>query len=532
MRSLLPGAPYTSPLSALMLLILAASLLASLLAWGKPKRGWLLLAGRLAAGLAVVLAGSVAAQYVFGIGLPIEKWLYWKLVSANSSQFAGRPSVQTTTAILFIGLALLAATTSYRRSIQISQALVAVGALIPWLAFLGYFSQSTSLYSTAKSSEIGISPITAACLLCLCLGIVAARPRRGLARLLRSSSTGGMALRLLLPVMLLGPLAFGWAVAYISREAILDQSTGFAIAGGATSVVLAGLAIWLSQVLDDRDAERRATEAQLQSFNASLESRVEEITGELRLHQQELEQANRELLRRATDLARSNEELEQFAYIASHDLQSPLRSISGFLQLLQSTYYETLDDIAQGWIERAVEGTTRMQSMILDVLSYSRIDSRSHPATPFDLNDVFDEVAEMLQGMIEEAGAEVTRGQLPELVGDRMQFLQLFQNLIGNALKYRSEQAPSIGVTAKRDAEDWHIAVRDNGIGIDESQHQRIFHIFGRGHSGQQYEGSGIGLALCQRIAYRHGGRIWVESQPGKGSTFWVSMPVTERKVA
>jgi len=233
-----------------------------------------------------------------------------------------------------------------------------------------------------------------------------------------------------------------------------------------------------------------------------------------------------EQLRKANEaLERSNLDLQQFAYIASHDLQTPLRSISGFVQLIRSTYEGRLDEQADDWIARVVDSTTHMQTLIRDLLAYSRVDSQARPFAPVDLREVLVDVVESLEPSINDLQAHVTCGDLPTVSGDRSQLIQLLQNLVGNALKYHGDDLPQVYVTAEQRGSEWILSVRDNGIGIDPKHHKKIFEIFKRLHTQQSRPGTGIGLAVCRRVVHRHGGRIWVTSESGKGSTFSFTIP-------
>lgn len=236
-------------------------------------------------------------------------------------------------------------------------------------------------------------------------------------------------------------------------------------------------------------------------------------------------QAEQAAKRTATEVEQSNIELQQFAYIASHDLQAPLRGIAGFAQFLQQEYRGKLDETANEYIEHIVTGAQRMQQLINDLLAYSRVESRSRPFVSVNLAEVFDDAVELIRVDIEDANGEVTRGELPTVMGDPAQLSQLLQNLIGNGLKYHGVNPPRVQVTAKQIDSGWTIAVRDNGIGIESKHHERIFEIFRRLHTQEQYPGTGIGLAVCRRIVERHGGKIWVESEVGRGSTFLFSLP-------
>ena len=229
--------------------------------------------------------------------------------------------------------------------------------------------------------------------------------------------------------------------------------------------------------------------------------------------------------RQSAELKRSNTELEQFAYVASHDLQEPLRMISGYTSLLAKRYKGSLDQDADTFIAYAMDGANRMRSLINDLLSYSRVGTKGKDFALTDCESVLAKTLTSLQMSIQESGATVTHDLLPTVMGDSGQLAQLFQNLIGNGIKYRNSRAPEIHVSCRRERQDWLFAVKDNGIGIDPQYAERIFIIFQRLHTRQEYPGTGIGLAVCKRIVERHGGRIWVESTLGQGSTFWFTIP-------
>ncbi len=227
----------------------------------------------------------------------------------------------------------------------------------------------------------------------------------------------------------------------------------------------------------------------------------------------------------AAELARSNDELSQFAYIASHDLQEPLRMVASFLQLVEKRYDSVLDAEGRNFIRFAVDGAKRMQSLIQDLLALSRVQTRAKPAERTDSAKVFREVMDDLQLAIAETGATITCDSLPEVMADSTQLAQLFQNLLGNALKFRGKDPVRIQVRAQRRPEGWEFSVSDNGIGIEPQFFERIFGIFQRLHARTELPGTGIGLAVCKKIVERHGGRIWLESQPGCGSTFFFTIP-------
>ena len=239
----------------------------------------------------------------------------------------------------------------------------------------------------------------------------------------------------------------------------------------------------------------------------------------------ERKQAYEALQESLADLERSNKELERFAYIASHDLQEPLRMVTSYVQLLARRYQGQLDDDADEFIHYAVDGVSRMQELIHALLSYSRVGTRGKPPRPTNCERIVDLTLANLQVAIEESGAMVTRDPLPTVTADSSQLLQVFQNLIGNAIKFRGHEAPRIHVGAERRGDEWLFWVGDNGMGIDPQYHERVFAVFQRLHSREEHPGAGIGLAICRRIVQRHGGRMWVESDLGKGATFYFTIP-------
>jgi PAS domain S-box-containing protein len=258
---------------------------------------------------------------------------------------------------------------------------------------------------------------------------------------------------------------------------------------------------------------KRAEEA-LKTAHDELEARVQERTAELA-------KANAELALRAQELARSNAELEQFAYVASHDLQEPLRMVTSFTQLMVNRYGNKLGPDADEFIDYIVDGARRMSRLINDLLEYSRVGTRGKPLRPTDCSAVFEMARDNLRAAIEESGASVTADPLPTVLGDETQLVQLFQNLIGNSIKFRAGRSIRVHVGAERQDGQWLFRVADNGIGIEPQYAERIFVIFQRLHSRVEYPGTGIGLAICKKIVERHGGRIWVESRAGEGSTFY-----------
>ncbi len=281
--------------------------------------------------------------------------------------------------------------------------------------------------------------------------------------------------------------------------------------------------------------DRKRAELELQEYKNHLEELVAARTAELSLANEQLARDNaarrlaeHELISKAEELARSNAELEQFAYVASHDLQEPLRMVASYTQLLARRYKGRLDSDGDEFIGFAVDGANRMQQLIRDLLSYSRVITKGNPLQLTVADAACKDALANLKKSIEDSEAVVKVEPLPTLMADGTQLTQLFQNLIGNAIKYRSGVKPEICVAARPNHNHWVFSVQDNGIGIEPQYFERIFQMFQRLHSRGEYPGTGIGLAISKKIAERHGGRIWVESEPGHGSTFLFSILRTE----
>jgi len=257
--------------------------------------------------------------------------------------------------------------------------------------------------------------------------------------------------------------------------------------------------------------EQRQTQNALKKINETLEEQVKERT-------QELSKSN-------IELKRSNKELKQFAYISSHDLQEPLRMVTSFTQLLERRYKGQLDNEADDYIEFIVEGAHRMKYLIDDLLAFSRLNTQAKELESVELENVIDDVLSNLSVTIKENKACITYDPLPTVNADKTQMMQVFQNLIANAIKFQGSNPPKIHISAHKDEKEWKFAVTDNGIGIDPEYQKQIFEVFKRLHTREEYPGSGIGLSVSQKIIRRHGGNIWVESELGKGSTFYFTIP-------
>jgi PAS domain S-box-containing protein len=315
---------------------------------------------------------------------------------------------------------------------------------------------------------------------------------------------------------------------YGDKEEAIGKSVGSFFSNPADATPVLG-ALAAHDAWDGEFLARRTdgTTFISRGFATSMRNAANELIGYQSTNLDVTVEREAEARLRATtaDLARSNKELELFAYVASHDLQEPLRMVSSYTQLLAQRYEGQLDEKAKKYIDYAVDGAVRMQRLINDLLIYSRISTRGQSPQPTDSHAVLGGALRNLQAAIEESGAIVANDDLPTIRADASQLLQVFQNLIANAVKFRGETPPRIHVSALDQGGEWLFSVRDNGIGIDPQFADRLFVIFRRLHTRQEFPGTGIGLAVCKRIVERHGGRIWFESEPGKGSTFYFTIP-------
>jgi len=270
----------------------------------------------------------------------------------------------------------------------------------------------------------------------------------------------------------------------------------------------------------DNSARKRAEEVV-----AAANERLTQDVAARKLVEARLREAHDALSHKARELAQSNEELQHFAYVASHDLQEPLRMVSSYTQLLERRYATAFDGDAKEFMAFIVDGAARMKQLIEDLLAYSRVGAGGREMQSTDCGAALQRALLNLRAAIEATGATVTHGLLPTVTGDGAQLAQLFQNLVSNAIKFRSQDAPCIDVRAHEQGDAWVVSVKDNGIGIDPQYFERIFIMFQRLHAKAEYSGTGIGLAICKKILDRHGGRIWVDSLPGQGCTFCFTLP-------
>ncbi|MDP2312213.1 MAG: ATP-binding protein [Pseudomonadota bacterium] len=472
LRSPAPGIPSMTPSAALCTVTAGAAvyLLQRPHIWAQRTQAYLLQA---CVGATATLAVLGVAENIGQGDLGFERW-------------TGMTSMTLMTALAFLAIGAGLLLVDCAREYRVAEVLGLASAAISLQAIVGY------VYGAAPFP--GQMPLyTAVSALLVSTGLICVRADQGFMAKVASNSLGGVMARRLLPATLIVPILLGWLQERGQSAGIYDFEPGLAFFAIANVAVFVSVMWWGVNSLYRMDTKRR--------------------------------QAERELKETAAKLRRSNADLEQFAYVTSHDLKEPLRAISGSVQVLQSRFGEALGAEAEESIRHTVDGANRMQTLIDDLLTYSRLTSREAPLEPTNCDDVLGEALANLEVPLKESRAVVTHDHLPVVRADRTQLLQVFQNLVSNALKYRSERTPKIHVSAEHRGDEWMFSVRDNGIGIAPQYADRIFKIFQRLHTRKDYPGTGIGLAVCKTVVERHGGRIWVESEPEEGSTFYFTLP-------
>lgn len=327
-------------------------------------------------------------------------------------------------------------------------------------------------------------------------------------------------------------VALGWHDSHVVGGVIVSFILASMVYFAAAAMIKQKAILHENLKLKQQIAEYKQIEGELGKHRNHLEELVDARTAELKDLNKQLKweitvrQAAEEAVEKhALELERSNAELEQFAYVASHDLQEPLRIVAGYVQLLAKRYKGKLDKDADEFIAYTIDGANRMQALIKDLLSYSRLGAQKKEFFPVDCEHIFNRTVSNLKAAIEDRNSLITRDKLPQVMANETQLEEVFMNLISNAIKYNREPRPWVHVSALEKDNEWLFSVRDNGIGIDPKYRDRIFMIFQRLHGKTEYSGTGIGLAICKKVIENHGGRIWVESEQGKGSAFYFTIP-------
>jgi signal transduction histidine kinase len=439
---------------------------------------------RVCAVLMAALAGLTVVEYVFDVNLGIDQLLFREATNAEATSYPGRMAVMSSLAFAMIGVVFWLMDSP--RGYFVAEMLALVCAAISLLAIASYMYQ-------ARAFQVQMPLYSAVVIFFVTAGTLCARPERGVMAKVTSNSFGGIMARRLLPATFLIPIVLGWLQHRGQRAGLYSVEPGLALFAVANVLVFLSVVWWGVNSLHRMDTKRRLAERELQETAAKL--------------------------------ARSNADLEQFAYVASHDLKEPLRAISGSIQILQERYKDQLNGEADEVIKHTVDGATRMQTLIDDLLTYSRLTTREAPLEATDCAQIVQEVLANLKSSIHESKAIITYDPLPVVKADSTQLLQVFQNLISNAIKYRSQRTPRIHLGVENKGNEWLFSVSDNGIGIAPQYADRIFRIFQRLHTRKEYSGTGIGLAVCKKIVERHGGRIWIESELEEGSTFFFTLP-------
>jgi signal transduction histidine kinase len=492
LKSAGPGLIAMNPITALLFIIAGFALIRAGQRFRKrPDLGVMI------CGVIIVLGGATKiAECAFGFDLNLDQVLFQGEV--NSPGPYGPNEITMNTALSFVccGTALLLLDVQTKRGRRPAQAFIIVAGLMALLALIGYGYRVLPLYSfgsklpMALNSAVGFELFAVAAL--------AVRPSRGLMMVITSDTTGGAMARRLLPAAIFIPLILGALLFSSEKHGFFAMESGISLFAFANIVLFTAVIWWNAKLLFAAEEERLKT---------------------------------MEKLKRTTmDLERSNTELQQFAYVASHDLTEPLRMVVSYLELVSSRAEKKLGEEEREFIGYASDGARRMQHLIQDLLAYARVDTRGRPLEPTDCERVLASVLANLKLAIAESQATIEHDPLPIVEGDVVQLTQVFQNLIGNAIKFRGKKSPIIHVGARQQNGEWIFHVKDNGIGIDPKNFERIFVLFQRLHTRQEYPGTGMGLAICKKIIERHGGRIWVESKPGEGTTFYFTIPAKNEK--
>ncbi len=438
-------------------------------------------------------------EYIFNLNFGIDQILFKETIGALNTSAPNRMALTTTINFILAGISILLWNIKTPRVYRPTQILAIIGGFISLIGFLAYIYNVSLLYHIPQFTAISIYATFTFIL--LFTAILFSHPDTGIMSIINTNQISGVLSRRLLPLIIIIPIILGLILNYGANIGLYTEQLGdilflFSI------IIFLSLIVWITTLsIKKIDDDRKSLEIE---YHTSLEEKVRDRT-------KELEQ--------------SNKDLQQFAYVAAHDLREPLRMISSFLQLLERKYDDKLDNEANEFIEFAVTGAQRLDFMINDLLEYSRVVNKKREFSNVSINNVLEQTILNLKSSIDFNNAEITYNQLPTIVGDDQLMILLFQNLISNSIKYRGEEIPKINISAVKEFNQYLFTVKDNGIGMSTEHLGRIFTIFQQLHNKDEYEGTGIGLAIVQKIVHQHGGGIWVDSELGKGSTFYFTIP-------
>jgi signal transduction histidine kinase len=444
-------------------------------------------------------------EYIFNLNLGIDQLLFKEAAGALNTSAPNRMAFITAINFILLGLCILLWDVKTPRLYRPTQILAIIVGFNSLIGFLAYVYNVSLFYHIPQFTAISIyATIT---FILLFTAILLARPDIGVMSIINSNNISGILARRLLPLIIILPIILGLISRYGANTGLYNEQLADIIFLFFILIFLT-IIVWITIIsIKKIDDDRRLLEIE---YQASLEKKVRDRT-------KELEQLNKEL-------EQSNKDLQQFAYVTSHDLREPLRMITSFLQLLERRYEYKLDQDANEFIGFAVNGAKRLDYMINDLLEYSRVANKKREFNEIDINKVLEQTILNLKSSIDDSRAEITYDPLPTLHGDEQLMILLFQNLISNSIKYRKEEIPKINISAIKESNQYLFTVKDNGIGMSPDHLKKIFTIFQRLHTKEEYEGTGIGLAIAQKIVHQHSGEIWVESEQGKGSTFYFTI--------
>jgi len=448
-------------------------------------------AAQILATIVLIIGLLTFIEHIFNLNFGLDQILFMEPYGALNTSSPNRIAFIAAIELVIISTALLILDKKVNKHAP-AQYLMILGGILALMVLLGYLYNAPEFYQiyyyNAASIYEGIS------FMLILLAVLAARPETGFIKVLTSGEYGSVfGLRILLVLAVIS-IFLGWL-------RILGQNMGYYSAAFGTALYTISVLIILSIFVWNS----------ILSFNKTDRKRKE---------------ANKELKKNLEELERSNRELQSFAFITSHDLQEPLRTMASYAQLIERRYKGQLDPDADEFLEYMVGGAKRMKSMIQGLLDYSQVEAKSNQFKEISAEKALDNALSNLQYSIDQCHAEVKHDPLPWIFADESQIVRVFQNLIGNALKFRKkDETPKIHISAKKDDNEWIFSVKDNGIGIEDQYFDKIFEVFKRLHAIGEYSGAGIGLSIVKRIIDRHGGHMWVKSSPGKGSTFYFTIP-------